>query len=135
MAKSDAEMAACFPVMRELRPGINEGEFVTRAREQGSLGYLLAYARDSNQVVAVAGFRIGDNLAWGRYLYVDDLVTLAGHRSKGYGSAMLDWLRRFAVENGCSEVHLDSGVQRKGAHRFYEREGMELFGYHFRDVL
>jgi GNAT superfamily N-acetyltransferase len=135
VAASDEEIAACFPVMRELRPGIAEQEFVSRVRELAATGYLLAYATDADQVVAVAGYRIGDNLAWGRFLYVDDLVTLASRRSKGHGAALLDWLRRFAVDNRCSQLHLDSGIQRKDAHRFYEREGMELFGYHFREVL
>jgi GNAT superfamily N-acetyltransferase len=135
VAASDEEIAACFPVMRELRPSIAEREFVSRVRELAASGYLLAYATDADQVLAVAGFRIGDNLAWGRFLYVDDLVTLASHRSKGHGAALLDWLRRFAADNACSQLHLDSGVQRKDAHRFYEREGMGLFGYHFREVL
>lgn len=28
-------------------------------------------------------------------------------------------------------MHLDSGTQRKDAHRFYEREGMSVAGFHF----
>jgi hypothetical protein len=32
-------------------------------------------------------------------------------------------------------VHLDSGVQRKDAHRFYEREGMKLASFHFSQVI
>ena len=31
--------------------------------------------------------RLGENLAWGRYLYVDDLVTLPAQRSLGHGAA------------------------------------------------
>ena len=63
------------------------------------------------QTVAVAGFRVGENLAWGRFLYVDDLVTLSAHRSKGYGSKLLTWLKAFAVREGCMQLHLDSGIQ------------------------
>ena len=40
-------------------------------------------------------------------------------------------LRGIAVENGCKGFHLDSGVQRKRAHQFYLREGLELSSYHF----
>jgi hypothetical protein len=29
-------------------------------------------------------------------------------------------------------VHLDSGVQRQHAHRFYFREGMTITSFHFR---
>jgi hypothetical protein len=28
-------------------------------------------------------------------------------------------------------MHLDSGIQRKDAHRFYEREGMSMASFHF----
>ncbi|WP_363928505.1 hypothetical protein [Thiobacillus sp. 0-1251] len=46
----------------------------------------MAFVQETDGVVAVAGFRVGDNFAWGRFLYVDDLVTHPAHRSKGYGA-------------------------------------------------
>jgi hypothetical protein len=45
---------------------------------------------------------------------------------------MLAWLIQHAAEKGCAGLHLDSGVQRKDAHRFYLREGMTLAAYHFK---
>ena len=130
-ATTDTEIAACYPVMRELRAHITEEHFLSRIRRQESAGYRLAYVQDSNSVVAVAGFRVGENLAWGRFLYVDDLVSLPGHRSKGYGAKLLSWLKEQAAKEGCEQMHLDSGIQRKDAHRFYEREGMSVAGFHF----
>jgi GNAT superfamily N-acetyltransferase len=87
--------------------------------------------RDAGKPVAVAGFRVLENLAWGRFLYVDDLVTLAACRSQGYGAKLLAWLRERAAQESCAQLHLDSGIQRAGAHRFYEREGMTMSSYHF----
>jgi len=135
IAVTDAEIAACYPVMKELRPHIEEGEFVARVRAQQARGYELAFLAVDGRPVAVAGFRMGENLAWGRHLYVDDLVTAAEHRSRGYGALLLAWLRSLAKERGCRELHLDSGVQRKDAHRFYLREGMTLSSYHFKVTL
>jgi GNAT superfamily N-acetyltransferase len=94
-------------------------------------GYRLAYVEDEGSVVAVAGFRISLNLAWGRFLYVDDLVTQADGRSKGYGRSLLKWLADHARESGCGELHLDSGVQRYGAHRFYLAHRMDITSHHF----
>jgi len=131
IAITDSEIAACFPVMRELRPHIAEDHFLSRVRSQEKSGYQLCFVEQSQEVVAVAGFRVGENLAWGRFLYVDDLITLPSHRSKGLGSSLLSWLREFAVKEGCVQMHLDSGVQRKDAHRFYEREGMSISSFHF----
>lgn len=132
IASSDAEVAACYPVMRALRPHVDENAFVARVRAQEKSGYRLAYLEAGDGPVAVAGFRFQENLAHGRFLYVDDLVTLSIHRSCGHGAKLLSWLEDLAKKEGCAQLHLDSGVQRKEAHRFYEREGMEKVSVHFR---
>lgn len=135
LADTDNEIADCYSVMSELRPHIPEGEFVSKVRRQKKSGYLLAAGEDGGNIVAVAGFRIGENLAWGRFLYVDDLVTSEKYRSKGYGAKFLSWLRNYAENEGCQQLHLDSGTQREHAHRFYEREGVSKSGFHFVEQL
>jgi GNAT superfamily N-acetyltransferase len=131
LATTDAEITACAPVMAELRPHVGREQFLSRVRSQEREGYRLACVRAQQGVVAVAGYRIGQNLAWGRFLYVDDLVTLAEHRSKGHGAALLSWLREEAAREGCDELHLDSGIQREAAHSFYQREGLAMTSLHF----
>ena len=131
IAETDDEIAACFPVIHALRPHLVESEFVPLIRRMEAGTYRLAYLTEDGRPVAVAGFRTGENLPWGCFMYVDDLVTDPAYRSRGHGSAMLDWLKRHAAEVGCAQLRLDSGVQRKDAHRFYEREGMEMVSLHF----
>ena len=131
LAETDTDIAACFPVMASLRPELDEDSFVGRVRLQQAAGYRLVFLSMESIPVAVAGFWVRENLAWGRHLHVDDLVTLATHRSQGLGATMLAWLVWFAAENGCQQLHLDSGTHREGAHRFYEREGMVKTSYHF----
>lgn len=131
IAESDAQIAACLPVMRELRPHIVADTFVARIREQQTSGYLLAYLEDEERVLSVAGFRIVDNLVSKRMLYVDDLVTLEAERSKGFGQLLFDWLVEHARERGCRFVELDSGVQRFHAHRFYLAKRMIISAHHF----
>lgn len=133
--ETDADIAACYDVMAELRPHVRREAFVPLVRELQHDGFRLACIRREGRVVAVAGYRLSTNLFCGRHLYVDDLVTAKAERSKGHGSALLAWLRALAVENDCDVFHLDSGVQRKDAHRFYLREGMELSSYHFSERL
>ncbi len=131
IATTDIEIAACYPVMRELRPHIAESEFLARVRRQENAGYRLALVQEPEAVVAVAGFRLIENLAWGHFLYVDDLVTLPACRSQRHGAKLLAWLTEYAAKAGCLQLHLDSGIQRKEAHRFYAREGMTMTGFHF----
>ncbi len=132
IATTDDEIRACHPVMSQLRPRFDVESLVSRVRLQQREGYELAMLIDGEGVAAVAGYRLGHNLAWGRYLYVDDLVTDETKRSQGYGQRLLDWLLQTAREADCHELHLDSGVQRFGAHRFYLRYGMDITSHHFR---
>lgn len=130
-ATTDAEIADCYEVMAELRPHVPRERFLPLVKSMHADGYRLACIRESGRVVAVAGYRISTNLFYGRNLYVDDLVTAGSERSKGHGRTLLDWLKQLARDAGCDAFHLDSGVQRKRAHEFYLREGLELSSYHF----
>jgi GNAT superfamily N-acetyltransferase len=130
-AATDAEIADCYEVMAELRPHVPRERFLPLVKSMQADGYRLACIREGGRVVAVAGYRISTNLFYGRNLYVDDLVTADSERSKGHGKALLGWLRQLAQDEGCDAFHLDSGVQRKRAHQFYLREGLELSSYHF----
>ncbi|MGH7905712.1 MAG: GNAT family N-acetyltransferase [Candidatus Binataceae bacterium] len=132
IAQSDGEITACFPVMRQLRTHLAETEFLQRIRLQQRDGYQLCYLTDADAVRSVAGFRLIENLASGRVLYVDDLVTDLNGRSKGYGRKILDWLIAKAKAGGCDTLELDSGVQRFGAHRFYFSNRMSISSHHFR---
>ena len=130
-AQSPASILRCYPVVSQLRPYLQEGDFVERVSRQQLQGYRLAYLEAHERVRAVAGFRFFECLAWGRICYVDDLVTDAGVRSQGYGRTLFDWLVSRAREAGCDQFHLDSGVQRFDAHRFYFTRRLAISAYHF----
>jgi len=131
IATTDNEINNCYAVMSQLRPHILVDEFLPIVKDQMQNNYHLAYVESDGQVVACAGFRYSQNLAWDKFLYVDDLITDSQQRSRGYGKQLLDWLIQQARLNSCAQLHLDSGVQRLEAHRFYEREGISKTGYHF----
>ncbi|MCC7185802.1 MAG: GNAT family N-acetyltransferase [Acidobacteria bacterium] len=131
-AATDAEIAACFSVMHQLRPHLQADAFVARVRVQEANGYHLASLMDDGVVRCVAGYRFIENLYSGRVLYVDDLVTDDTVRSKGYGKAMLDWVLDLAHSEHCDTLELDSGVQRFDAHRFYLVHRMAIVSHHFR---
>jgi GNAT superfamily N-acetyltransferase len=131
LAETDRDIERCFPVMVQLRPHLAADEFLDLVRRMMEGGYHLAYIEDVGTVQAVAGFRILEMLSRGRFMYVDDLVTDAAARSRGYGDALFDWLAKYAHSHACEQLELDSGVQRFGAHRFYFRKRMHIASYHF----
>lgn len=135
LAETDSDVECCFPVMVQLRMHLTPDTFLKRFHKQVSEGYQIAFVLDLGVARAVAGFRIMEMLAYGRILYVDDLVTDESGRSKGYGDALMDWLAAFARAQGCVQLQLDSGVQRFRAHAFYFRKRMHISAYHFAQTL
>ena len=132
-ADTDSDIRRCFAVMRELRPHVgDEHEFLARVRlQQEKAGYTLIYAEDGGNPVACAGFRISEWLAWGKTLYVDDLICLESHRGKGAAESLMRWMEDHARAEGCAEFHLDSGTFRLPAHRFYHRLKLGITAFHF----
>ena len=132
VAQSDGDIARCFAVMRQLRPHLEEAQFIARCRRQmDQAGWSLIFVEEEGAVAAVAGFRIQDMLFSGRTLYVDDLVTAEGRRSRGHGDVLMRWMEAHARAQGCETFSLDSGTQRTGAHKFYFRQGMTITSFHF----
>lgn len=131
LATSREEILRCFPVMAELRPHLKESEFVMRVKRQQRDGYHLAFLSERKKVMALAGYRYSESLSWGKFMYMDDLVTTEKFHSKGYGQRLFRWLLNEAKSRGCDQLHLDSGVQRFKAHRFYLASRMDIIAYHF----
>jgi GNAT superfamily N-acetyltransferase len=130
-AISPDAIARCYGVMHQLRPHLGPEDFLAQVERQKQQGYQLAYLEVGGEVRAVAGYRISECLAWGRFLYVDDLVTRSADQSAGFGSRLFDWVVADAQKHGCDQIHLDSGVQRHGAHRFYLHKGLDITSHHF----
>ena len=89
-----SETRRAAAALLELRPHVGSPEAMTeRIDAQRAAGYrvVAAFDGDEEDAAAVAGFRIGENLAWGRFLYVDDLVTRAAARGRGHADAVMAW--------------------------------------------
>jgi GNAT superfamily N-acetyltransferase len=133
-----SETALAYRAMAALRTALSgEEEFVRRVDDvQRPEGYRLAGAFEdgTEHALAVAGFRVVHNLAWGSAaLYVDDLSTLPEGRRRGHGRALLDWTLDEARRLGCEQFHLDSAVgpARADAHRLYMNAGLQITAFHF----
>ena len=117
--------------MAELRPHLHRDEFVATVKRLGEIAdFKLAYLTE-NGIKAVAGFRISEWLAGGKYLDIDDLVATSSERSKGYGGELFDWLVKHAEANNCDHIRLVSRITRTDAHRFYLNKQMALEAYYF----
>jgi len=132
-AKSDRDIRRCFPALKELRPHlVDAADLLARAKRQmKQAGWRLIYVEDNGEPIGCASFRIVEHLAWGKVLYVDDLIVRETHRGQGYADALILWCLAEGWRQGCDAFHLDSGTQRLPAHRFYHRMGLRITSFHF----
>jgi GNAT superfamily N-acetyltransferase len=135
LAPGDERLSAVYPVMKELRPHLDEEAFRRLVGECHPQGYRLVAVFDGEECRACAGYRLMTNLVSGHHMYVDDLVTADQWRSHGYGRLLNEYLVGVAKKKACTSVQLDSATHRRKAHRFYFRERYSISGFHFVRVL
>ncbi len=124
-ADTPGELRACFPVMQELRPHLrDEADFLARIERQRAEGYRLMAAWHGGRPVALSGYRVQENLIYGRFLYVDDLIAAAHSRGHRWGARLLDEMEVIARAHGCVRLVLDTALSNALAQRFYFRQGM-----------
>jgi GNAT superfamily N-acetyltransferase len=128
----EADIAACFALMRALRPQLSsEAEFIERWRRQSEQGYAIFALWRARRPVALAGFRVLENFVHGRFLYVDDLVTDEHERRHGHGARLLDRLKAEGRVLGCRKLVLDTALENTLGHRFYYRQGLLAMSLRF----
>ncbi|PLT17544.1 MULTISPECIES: GNAT family N-acetyltransferase [Ralstonia] len=123
--EDETAVRACFAVMHQLRPHLADAdELVARWRRQVEDGYRLIAVWRGGEPVALAGYRLQENLVYGPFLYVDDLVTDNRLRSSGLGNVLMDHLKAEAARMGCTRLVLDTPLSNVLGHRFYYRNGL-----------
>lgn len=133
----EGETERAGAAMLELRPRWDDAPalvaFIDRSLRPAGYRLIGVFDGDHSDAVAAAGFRELHSLAWGHYLYVDDVSTLPMARGRGCGDRLMDWLEQEAARLGCEGLHLDSGVaaDRAPAHRLYMRHKLRISAHHF----
>ena len=134
-ANTDEQLLKCRAAIRELRPHISDNQYLENAKLLLSEGAKMIYVDEDgiNDSPAVAVFRVNYYFYRGKNVYIDDLICLPQYRGKGYAGALLDFIINYAKQNGCSNVHLDSGYQKEryDAHRLYLNKGFHMASHHF----
>lgn len=125
-----------YYVLVQLRTELTVEKYLQLLKEMTQDGYLLFALYENVNIVAVAGLSWRVNFYSERHIFVYDLVTDEKYRSLGYGEILLHYLHKWGKENGAHYIALESGIQRTGAHRFYEdRLGYEKWCFSFRKAL
>lgn len=132
---TDEQWDAAVPVLRQLWSHEDEA-FVRGFRDEDDYRAFGLYddvdgvgERDTDELVAVAGVSIQRVLHHRRHAWIHDLVVDEPLRGQGYGTALLAWLEDWARDRDCEYVALANVLDNDEGLAFYEREGMERWGY------
>ena len=130
------DLEQCFNVIQELRPHLNDcNKFITQIMRQQKEGYQMFACIANNNIVGCIGYRQLETLAWGKILYIDDLITSSTHRGNGYAKTLLDHAIDYAKLVSCDQVHLDTGYTRYDAHKLYLKNRFQLSSHHMALIL
>ncbi|MEK4522485.1 GNAT family N-acetyltransferase [Psychrobacillus sp. FSL W7-1493] len=125
-----------FPLMNQLRTDLTLETYIDLLQEMQKDGYKLCALYVQEKMVSLIGYSWRTNFYNKRHIFVYDLITDTTQRSGGYGEKLLKYIHEYAKENGAEYVALESGLQRKEAHRFYENKfEYDKWCYSFRKTL
>lgn len=81
-------------------------------------------AEDGAEILGLATFFILNDFITGRpFAHIDDFVVDKAHRKQGIGTAILNFIKVYAKDNGIHVVELTSSLPLVDAHAFYESRG------------
>ena len=136
LLETSTDQRASFDLMRVLRPHLSDPDaYVAQLSRQTRQGYRLLAISNGQGMVGLAGYRELENLIYGRFIYVDDLVVSPQLQGSGVGATLLNAVREEAVRRGCDHFVLDTGLHMALAQRFYFRQGLLARGMHFTEKL
>lgn len=120
-AINEQDWEQVYRLLVELRKDLQKEEYLNRLQAMREEGYkVFCLFNDEEEIVSLAGVIIRTNFYAGRHVFVYDLVTKSTERSKGCGKQLLQYVEEWGAQQNCQTIGLDSGLQRKDAHRFYE---------------
>ncbi|MEG0663947.1 MAG: GNAT family N-acetyltransferase, partial [Clostridia bacterium] len=62
----------------------------------------------------------------GAYAFIENVITDAGYRNKGYATQILDYARNIAKEKQCYKIMLMTGSKKESTLNFYKKSGYNL---------
>ena len=130
-AKEKEDFLKCWEVVHELRPHLDQEQYLTLMLYMIDEGYKLIYIEENGKGISFCGYRFTTMLHRGRSIYIDDLCTLPQARGKGYAKKLLKFVLKEAGKQELKSIHLDSGHQRHDAHRLYLNFGFNITSHHF----
>ena len=84
-----------------------------------------------DKIIGISSGWITVRLYSGKQLEVDNVIIDNNLQSKGYGKKLFEFIEKWAKENSCKTIELNTYVQNSKSHKFYYNLGYSILGFHF----
>jgi len=93
--------------------------------ETNNIKYMLA--KENNDIIGLCYLCVFPNLTHnGKSLgYIGHLIVDKNYRQKGIGKKLMQKAIEYSKKSNCYKVIIQSGIEREGAHKFYEKLGFD----------
>jgi GNAT superfamily N-acetyltransferase len=113
-------------------PATRAATWAVFERHVGSPGTASLLALRDGRAVGVLVLEFRERLNWPTpEAWIPDFLVTEHEHGRGAGAALFRRAVELARSRGCHRLTLESGSQRRRAHRFYAREGMTDAGKYF----
>ena len=126
---NDNELPALLELYQQLNKGDNIDEITAKSIWENIRNQNIKYfvARENGKIIASCYICIIPNLTRGGQSIglIENVITDMEYRRKGVGKTVIGNAIKYAQEQNCYKVILQSGNKRTDAHLFYEKIGFD----------
>ncbi|MDG1332536.1 MAG: GNAT family N-acetyltransferase [Crocinitomicaceae bacterium] len=133
--KSKEEMLSAFEILLEVYPNLTLEEYSNELDIMLPHNYGQVVVMDGDIIAGLTGYWIGSKLWCGKYMELDNVVVAEAYRRKGVGKMLFDHMEKWAKEEKCTMLALDSYTTNFKAHRFFYSQDYGPKGFHFVNIL
>jgi GNAT superfamily N-acetyltransferase len=133
--KSKEEMLTAYDILLEVYPNLKMEEYSNELDIMLPHKYGQVAVMDGETIAGLTGYWIGSKLWCGKYMELDNVVVAEKYRRKGVGKMLFEYMEKWAKEEKCTMLALDSYTTNFKAHRFFYGQGYGPKGFHFVNIL
>ena len=131
----ESDFGVVFQLLQQLWPDIKLNQLGLKTTLLNTINsptdLALCAWRDNKVVGFIAGSKVIDYWHAGYICHVSTLVVDVEHRGNSVGTDLLDAAKKWAYEENCQAIELDSAFYREKAHAFYDKNGFEKRAFTF----
>ena len=130
------DLAIIIPLVFELNESkISMDVLKSRVDEMKTQNYECVGLFNNQELIGVSGMWFCTRHYMGKSMELDHVYIQPKYRNEGLGQKFMAWIKTYAESQGCKSIELNTYVQNYSSHKFYYREGYEIWGYHFLKLL